>query len=172
MLLFCNPTPSHDRLPLPLPSPFPPSLRAVLLPSTHYGVTMEDVVLLSLMVPQLERLQVANLIVVGNASLQHEVTAPSYFFPALNWLAVGAFERSSTHIHDPRAMALSLLLDTLAIGSGLPNLRRLDILTDIVIPDRFLDMHAALIHTLTIPSAQHEGIRAANIFPGSPPYAI
>ncbi|KAF6743204.1 hypothetical protein DFP72DRAFT_859186 [Ephemerocybe angulata] len=164
MLLFCDPTPPRDNIPLPFPSPFPPSLRAVLFSDSIHGVTMEDIVLLSLMVPTLERLQVAKFFVVGNASLQHTVIAPSFFFPSLTWLAIGGFERVARHIHDPSAASLSLLLDSLSVGSGLVSLRRLDILTDIQIPERFLDIHGSSINFLSITSAQHECIRIANSF--------
>ncbi|KAF6741982.1 hypothetical protein DFP72DRAFT_1082842 [Ephemerocybe angulata] len=56
MLFFCNPRPAPNNIPQPFPSPFSSSLRAVLFASTVYGVTMEDIVVLSLMVPRLERL--------------------------------------------------------------------------------------------------------------------
>ncbi|KAF6744751.1 hypothetical protein DFP72DRAFT_1078093 [Ephemerocybe angulata] len=165
MLLFCDSTRSPSIInPLPLPSPFPSSLRAVLFSDTVYRVKMEDIVLLSLMVPQLERLQVAKFVVVGNASLQYEVTAPSYLFPALKWLAIGGFERSSVDIHHPSAVSLTVFLDAVSTGSGLPSLRRLDILTDIQIPEQFLHVHGSLIKCLSVSGAHHDCLRLENTF--------
>ncbi|KAF6741387.1 hypothetical protein DFP72DRAFT_1084093 [Ephemerocybe angulata] len=158
MLFFCNPCPSPNNIPLPFPSPFTSSLRAVLFASTIHGVTMEDIALLSLMVPRLERLQVAKFIIVGDATLQPTCTPPSYLFPALTWLAIGSFERSPKYIDDPSALSLALLLESLSIGSGLQSLRRLDILADIRIPHRFLQVHGSEINTLSITGATHECI--------------
>ncbi|KAF6759633.1 hypothetical protein DFP72DRAFT_1063977 [Ephemerocybe angulata] len=163
MLSFCEPRSSVEfALPQPLPTPFPSSLRAVLFASTFYGVTMEDITLLSLMVPNLERLQVAKFNAPENTSVYQ--TTASYLLTSLKWLAVGSFERLAIHVDDPQSMSLALLLDLLSAGSSMVSLRRLDILTDVQVPERFLNSHGSSITCISITGAHHECLQLTNTF--------
>ncbi|KAF5332285.1 hypothetical protein D9611_008085 [Ephemerocybe angulata] len=165
--LFYDEPPSPT-LPLPFSSPFPSSLRVILLTCTDHGVTMKDILLLSAMVPHLERLQVAEFLVDGSLNA---VTTGSDILQGLKWLSVGGFQHSPIRINTqdrtpPSRPSASLrsLLDGLSVGSGMPSLRRLDILTDSEIPNRFLDVHSKFIETLSIPGAHHECVNAADTF--------
>ncbi|KAF6759523.1 hypothetical protein DFP72DRAFT_1063882 [Ephemerocybe angulata] len=148
--------------PRPWGSTFPRSLTQVLLSSHNLGVNMDDLVLLSLEVPQLERLQVAKFNDPHYISLQDTVTSPSYFFPSLVWLSLGTFLRSpddAISINSRGAKAFTTLLRALSVASGLRRLTRLDILYDIELPERFLQVHGPRIHTLSVPSKHHRSIR-------------
>ncbi|KAF6744857.1 hypothetical protein DFP72DRAFT_1078066 [Ephemerocybe angulata] len=148
--------------PRPFGSSFPPSLTQLLLSCPNIGVNMEDLVLLSLELPQLERLQVAKFDDLEYISLQQTVTSPSYFFPSLAWLSVGTFLRSpedARSINSRGAKALTTLLRALSVGSGLRRLNRLDILYDIELPDSFLLAHGSLLQTISIPSKNHRSVR-------------
>ncbi|KAF6759453.1 hypothetical protein DFP72DRAFT_1166894 [Ephemerocybe angulata] len=160
--------PPSPTLPLPFSSPFPSSLRVILLTCTDHGVTMKDILLLSAMVPHLERLQVAEFLVDGSLNA---VTTGSDILQGLKWLSVGGFQHSPIRINTqdrtpPSRPSASLrsLLDGLSVGSGMPSLRRLDILTDIEIPHRFLDVHGSLITSLSITGAHHECVNSPNTF--------
>ncbi|KAF6741288.1 hypothetical protein DFP72DRAFT_842723 [Ephemerocybe angulata] len=158
MLVFCQPrSPADFALPQPLPTPFPTSLRAVLFASTFYSVTMEDINLISLMVPRLERLQVAKFHPPENTPVDH--TTPSYLLNSLKWLAIGSFETRGNP-----SRYLTLLLDILSAGSGMVSLRRLDILADVRLPERFLNVQGSSITCISITGARHECLTNGNAF--------
>ncbi|KAF6745780.1 hypothetical protein DFP72DRAFT_1076925 [Ephemerocybe angulata] len=145
-------------MPNPHPSPFPASLTSVLFSSPTFAVTMGDLKLLSVMVPQLERLQVTVFLPAGG-------TLEQSFFPSLRWLSIGGFRRLVNDIEQPSSSSLTTLLSALSVGSGLRNLVRLDILTDMRLPDTFLDTHGPSLKILSIPSHHHRCIRAWSVFP-------
>ncbi|KAF6751252.1 hypothetical protein DFP72DRAFT_850891 [Ephemerocybe angulata] len=144
----------------PHSSPFPASLTGVLFSSPTFAVTLGDLKLLSLIIPQLERLQVTVFLSAGGSTPS---LAP--LFPSLKWLSIGGFRRQANDIEQPSSTSLTTLLSALSVESGLPNLARLDILTDMQLPGTFLDLHGPLLTILSVPSHHHRCIRAWSVFP-------
>ncbi|KAF6755128.1 hypothetical protein DFP72DRAFT_1067856 [Ephemerocybe angulata] len=101
------------------------------------------------MAPNLRRLQVASFSCRWNDQ-RAQVAAPSYRFRSLEWLALGAVVSAASRDSPQSSQDLSKLLEDLSAGSGLPCLKRIDLLADFDIPRIFTDMHASKVEIVCV----------------------
>ncbi|KAF6747092.1 hypothetical protein DFP72DRAFT_1075738 [Ephemerocybe angulata] len=143
-----------DNTPFPFPFLFPSSLDALLLTSTERAVSIVELTMISIQAPNLTRLQVAAFCVSNRRYDEAQVAEPSYRFRRLEWLAVGAMVMTGPDERPQSSFLLSNLLEGLSRGSGMPRLRRFDILGVCDVPRIFSDLHADTMEVVTIPSTK------------------
>ncbi|KAF6758494.1 hypothetical protein DFP72DRAFT_1064623 [Ephemerocybe angulata] len=144
----------EDFAPFPSPSIFPSSLDTLLLTSTKRPVSIADLTVLSITAPNISRLQVASFNWNANTPTEAQVSRPSYRFRQLEWLALGASVVAGPDEPPPTLSTLSKLLSVLSTGSGLPCLKRLDILSPLDIPRDFTDLHADTLEIVAMTSTK------------------